>query len=57
MSHEEGGKIGGKAVVEKYGSDHMAEIGRKGGLKVSRNRDYMSEIGRRGGSNSRRKKV
>src|SRR5690348_2371011 len=27
---EEGGK-GGEAVVEKYGPEHMSEIGRKGG--------------------------
>ena len=31
MTVEEAGKKGGEAVVEKYGPEHMAEIGRKGG--------------------------
>jgi len=30
-------------------SDRMAEIGRKGGEKVSSNREHMAEIGRKGG--------
>ena len=30
-------------------SDRMAEIGRKGGEKVSSNREHMDEIGRLGG--------
>lgn len=29
-----GGSPGGKAVVEKYGKDHMAAIGRKGSRAV-----------------------
>ena len=31
MTVEEAGRKGGEAVVEKYGPEHMAEIGRKGG--------------------------
>ena len=31
MTVEEAGRKGGEAVVEKYGPEHMADIGRKGG--------------------------
>ena len=31
MTVEEAGRKGGEAVVDKYGPEHMAEIGRKGG--------------------------
>lgn len=31
MTVEEAGRKGGEAVIEKYGPEHMAEIGRKGG--------------------------
>jgi uncharacterized protein len=31
MTVEEAGHKGGEAVVDKYGPEHMAEIGRKGG--------------------------
>ncbi len=31
MSVAEAGHLGGEAVIEKYGPEHMAEIGRKGG--------------------------
>jgi uncharacterized protein len=31
MTVEEAGRKGGEAVVEKYGPEHMSEIGRKGG--------------------------
>ena len=55
MTREEAGRMGGVAVVEKYGPEHMAEIGRKGGQKVSQNRQHMAEIGRRGGQKSRRR--
>ena len=30
MTKKEAGRLGGKATAEKYGSEHMAEIGRKG---------------------------
>lgn len=40
---------GGKAVAAQKGSSHMAEIGRKGGMAVSRNKDHMRQIGRKGG--------
>ena len=36
---EEAGKKGGEAVVEKYGPEHMAEIGRKGGEHSHGGRD------------------
>jgi general stress protein YciG len=31
MTVEEAGRKGGEAVIDKYGAEHMAEIGRKGG--------------------------
>ncbi len=31
MSVAEAGHLGGEKVIEKYGPEHMAEIGRKGG--------------------------
>jgi general stress protein YciG len=31
MTVEEAGRKGGEALVEKYGPEHMSEIGRKGG--------------------------
>jgi general stress protein YciG len=31
MTVEEAGRLGGKKVVQQYGPDHMAKIGRKGG--------------------------
>ena len=39
MTVEEAGKKGGEAVVEKYGPEHMAEIGRKGGEHSHGGRD------------------
>jgi len=30
MTVEEGGRKGGEALVEKFGPEHMSEIGRKG---------------------------
>ena len=45
------GKAGGKANVEKYGSEHMADLGRLGGLKLIDNlggreaaKEYFSRI-------------
>lgn len=45
------GAKGGKANVEKYGSEHMADLGRLGGLKLIDNlggreaaREYFSRI-------------
>lgn len=49
MSASEAGRMGGEAVVGKYGPEHMAEIGRKGGEAVSRDREHMADIGRKGG--------
>lgn len=37
MSVEEAGKKGGEAVVDKYGAEHMSEIGRKGGKESHKN--------------------
>ncbi|HUR69962.1 MAG TPA: KGG domain-containing protein [Candidatus Thermoplasmatota archaeon] len=31
VDRSEAGRMGGEAVVDKYGPDHMAEIGKKGG--------------------------
>jgi len=31
MSREEAGRKGGEKVKEKYGTEHFAEIGKKGG--------------------------
>lgn len=31
MTVEEAGRLGGKKVVQQYGPEHMAEIGKKGG--------------------------
>ena len=39
MTVEEAGKKGGKAVIDKYGPEHMAEIGRKGGEHSHGGRD------------------
>lgn len=36
--HKKAGGVGGQAVVEKYGKEHMAEIGRKGGKNRWKNR-------------------
>jgi general stress protein YciG len=54
MSREEAGRLGGDAVIKKYGSGYMKEIGKSGGQKVSSNREHMAEIGRKGGKVSRR---
>jgi general stress protein YciG len=42
-------KLGGQAVVQKYGRDYFSKIGKLGGTSTSRDRVYMSEIGRVGG--------
>jgi len=39
MTVEEAGRKGGEAVVEKYGPEHMADIGRKGGEHSHGGRD------------------
>lgn len=41
---------GGAAVAQKYGRDHMAKIGQKGGEAVSRDPDRMRELGKKGGA-------
>lgn len=45
---------GGKAVVAKYGKDHLSAIGAKGGEKVAENREHMAKIGSKGGKASRK---
>ncbi|ADC48977.1 hypothetical protein BpOF4_04565 [Alkalihalophilus pseudofirmus OF4] len=35
MSYEEAGRKGGEKVKQEYGSDHFAEIGKKGGQRSS----------------------
>jgi general stress protein YciG len=57
MSRQEAGSLGGVAVFQRFGSKHMAEIGRKGGAKVSKNKDHMAKIGKKGGKNSKRSKA
>ncbi len=55
MSAEDQKKIasmGGKS----HTSEHMREIGKRGGLKISRDREYMSRIGKLGGA-ARSKKL
>jgi general stress protein YciG len=57
MTVEEAGRKGGEAVVEKYGPEHMAEIGRKGGEHSHGGRDYDDDDkGKKSheGSNSKR---
>jgi general stress protein YciG len=39
MTVEEAGRKGGEAVVDKYGPEHMADIGRKGGEHSHGGRD------------------
>jgi general stress protein YciG len=55
LSREDAGRLGGDAVVKKYGPEHMASIGKKGGEAVSRNKEHMAKIGKKGGKNSKRK--
>jgi general stress protein YciG len=43
MTVEEAGRKGGEAVVEKYGPEHMAEIGRKGGEHSHGGRDNNND--------------
>lgn len=45
----EAGRKGGEAVVEKYGPEHMAEIGRKGGESRAEDKESLREAGRKGG--------
>jgi general stress protein YciG len=40
---------GGRATVEKYGTEYMREIGRRGGKAISDDRAHMSQIGKLGG--------
>ncbi len=40
---------GGRELVIQAGREHMAKIGKMGGLKTSQDRLHMAEIGRRGG--------
>jgi len=50
---------GGKAAHEQgnahqFTSEEARAAGRKGGIKVSRDREHMAEIGRKGGSARKR---
>jgi general stress protein YciG len=50
---EEAGRKGGEAVVEKYGPEHMSEIGRKGGEHSHGGRDDSgNDDNKRSGSSS-----
>lgn len=55
MNRSEAGKRGGQATAKKHGPAFFAEIGKKGGTAVSKNREHMSSIGRRGGQTKRQK--
>jgi general stress protein YciG len=44
----EAGRKGGSVVAAKPG--HMAELGRRGGAKISVDRERMRELGRKGGA-------
>ena len=48
-AREEGARLGGKAVVAKYGREHMAELGRKGSRALVRKYGlrFYSEIAAR----------
>jgi general stress protein YciG len=50
--HAAAGRIGGKS----HSREHMAELGRKGGAVVARNKQHMVEIGRKGGLSKARNK-
>ena len=53
MTVEEAGRLGGKKVVQQYGPEHMANIGRKGGeaspTKFQSGDARTSEIASKGG--------
>lgn len=49
MTRQLGARLGGLTTATMYGSAHLAQIGRLGGLKVSANKQHMAEIGRKGG--------
>ena len=53
MTVEEAGRLGGKKVVQQYGPEHMAAIGRKGGeaspTKFQSGDARTSEIASKGG--------
>ncbi len=50
MQKPEHPRKGGLTVLQRYGPEHMREIGRRGGLATVQRygREYMREIGRRG---------
>jgi uncharacterized protein len=54
MSPQEAGRKGGEATKKKHGPEFYAEIGQKGGEKVSRDRAHMSAIGGKGGRSRHR---
>jgi general stress protein YciG len=41
---------GAKVVLDRYGIEHMSEIGKKGGAATSSDREHMAELGRKGGA-------
>lgn len=55
FSRREAARLGGLAVVADRGSAWMAEIGKRGGLAISRNRYHMAFIGSRGGRRARQR--
>jgi general stress protein YciG len=53
MTVEEAGRKGGEALVEKYGPEHMSEIGRKGGEHSHRGNNNNNNNNRKKYSNNK----
>ena len=49
LTTREAGRLGGRAVAAKYGSEHFSEIGKKGGQVVleQRGQDFFETIGKK----------
>lgn len=48
-ANKRSGQKGGISLRDQHGSDHFAEIGRKGGKKTAEKPGHMSRIGKKGG--------
>ncbi len=57
LTIQERARMGGKAVANALGPEHMAEIGRRGGYTTSSDRAFMSKIGRLGAIAANRRRV
>jgi general stress protein YciG len=45
------GQMGGSTRKAQLGDEGYAEMGRRGGLRVSEDRAHMAELGKKGGTN------